>query len=93
MSFYQLPPFPSDGFQQKQKYSANVKAVRLLAGFPSLQTLLFTATLGFHGVNCFGSESKNQSIILTMNTQSMNDSIDAFAREKLGKRAFVGKLQ
>ena len=35
-----------------------------LAGFPSLHTLPHTASLGHHGVNVHGSESRNKSMIV-----------------------------
>ena len=45
-----------------------VKGVKIgeaaLAGFPSLATLLYNATQGFHGVNVFKQDSRNESMVL-----------------------------
>lgn len=37
-----------------------------LAGFPSLHTLPHTGSLGYHGVSVFQSDSRNQSMIITL---------------------------
>jgi 5'-3' exoribonuclease 1 len=37
-----------------------------LAGFPSLKTLPHTATLGFHAVNVFQQDSRNESMVVTL---------------------------
>ena len=37
-----------------------------LAGFPSLATIPYNATLGFHGVNVFSQESRNESMVVTL---------------------------
>ena len=59
------------------------------AGFPSLKTLPHAGNLGFHGVNVFQQDSRNESMIVTM--------LDADARTKaesakalLGHKIHVG---
>ena len=44
-----------------------------LAGFPSLQTLPHTASLGHHGVNVHGSESRNKSMVVHIENQIDSD--------------------
>lgn len=61
-----------------------------LAGFPSLQTLPHTASLGFHGVNVHGSESKNKSMVLHITNTVENKKTEEIAREMVGERVFFG---
>lgn len=60
-----------------------------LAGFPSLSTIPYNATLGFHGVNVFQSESRNESMVVTIEDQEIRTNVEA-AKAKLGQRVFVG---
>lgn len=60
-----------------------------LAGFPSLKTLPQTGTLGFHGVNIFQQDSRNESMVITMMGSEKRTKVEA-AKEKLGKRVYVG---
>ncbi|KAL8858600.1 MAG: hypothetical protein Q9178_004894 [Gyalolechia marmorata] len=60
-----------------------------LAGFPSLNTVPHTGTLGFHGVNIFQQDSRNESMIITMVESAKRTKVEA-AQEKLGKRVYVG---
>jgi len=64
-----------------------------LAGFPSLRTIPHTAQLGFHGVNVFQMDSRNDTMVLTLLDVFDGDSRVAAAKERIGKRAFVGRLQ
>ncbi|KAH0832839.1 exonuclease II [Lanmaoa asiatica] len=61
-----------------------------LAGFPSLDTLPYTASLGFHGVNVHGSESRNKSMIVHIQNPHENRKSEEIAKEMVGKRTFVG---
>lgn len=63
--------------------------VSALAGFPSLATLPYTATLGFHGVNVFQQDSRNESMVVTLSDSSMRTRVED-AKKKLGQRCFVG---
>jgi 5'-3' exoribonuclease 1 len=65
------------------------KGVTALAGFPSLATLPYTATLGFHGVNVFQQESRNESMVVTL-SDTDNRGRAEVAKQKLGKRCHVG---
>lgn len=60
-----------------------------LAGFPSLATIPYNATLGFHGVNVFSQDSRNESMVVTLeNTEALTNVTNATV--KLGQRVFVG---
>ncbi|KAF7596557.1 hypothetical protein BBP40_000957 [Aspergillus hancockii] len=60
-----------------------------LAGFPSLKTLPHVGQLGFHGVCVFQQESRNESMVITVLDPGSRSSIE-LAKQKLGKRVFVG---
>ncbi|RYP42367.1 hypothetical protein DL767_000289 [Monosporascus sp. MG133] len=60
-----------------------------LAGFPSLATLPYNATLGFHGVNVFQQESRNESMVVTLADVEMRSRVES-AKVKLGQKCFVG---
>ncbi|KAF7945275.1 hypothetical protein EAE96_010053 [Botrytis aclada] len=60
-----------------------------LAGFPSLGYLPYNATLGFHGVNVFQSDSRNESMVVTIEDSEIRTNVKT-AQQKLGKRVFVG---
>ncbi|KAK6580996.1 hypothetical protein PZA11_006484 [Diplocarpon coronariae] len=60
-----------------------------LAGFPSLATLPYNATLGFHGVNVFQQDSRNESMVVTIQKSEERSNVK-LATMKLGKRVFVG---
>ncbi|KAK5137759.1 hypothetical protein LTR08_007331 [Meristemomyces frigidus] len=60
-----------------------------LAGFPSMMTLPHVGTLGFHGVNVFQQDSKNESMVVTLSEGEEEGTI-VHAKEKLGKAVHVG---
>lgn len=64
--------------------------VEALAGFPSLQTLSNTVTIGHHGVNVHGSESRNKSVIVHIQNSYENRKTEEIARETIGERTFIG---
>ncbi|KAK8035625.1 hypothetical protein PG993_010620 [Apiospora rasikravindrae] len=63
--------------------------IEALAGFPSLATLPYTASLDYHGVNVFQQDSRNQSMIVTLSDVEMRSSIET-AKLKLGQTCHVG---
>ncbi|KAH9883382.1 exoribonuclease 1 [Xylariomycetidae sp. FL2044] len=63
--------------------------VNALAGFPSLATLPYNATLGFHGVNVFQQESRNESMVVTLADVEIRSRAE-MAKAKLGQRCHVG---
>ena len=60
-----------------------------LAGFPSLKTLPFAGNLGFHGVNVFQQESRNESMVVTLLQPEPRTKVDA-AKSLLGRKVHVG---
>ena len=61
-----------------------------LAGFPSLDTLPYTSSLGVHGVNIHGSESRNKSMVVHIQNPHENRKSEEIAKEMVGKRTFIG---
>ncbi|KZV63884.1 hypothetical protein PENSPDRAFT_589169 [Peniophora sp. CONT] len=61
-----------------------------LAGFPSLHTLPHTATLGHHGVNVHGSESRNKSIVIHIKNPFEAQKPEDLAQAHIGKKTFIG---
>jgi len=62
--------------------------VSALAGFPTLQTLPHQGALGFHGVNVFQSDSRNQSMIITVNSKHDRGKTADIAKRMIGQRTF-----
>ncbi|KAG8878601.1 hypothetical protein FRB98_006038, partial [Tulasnella sp. 332] len=60
-----------------------------LAGFPSIKTLQYTATLGYHHVNVFQSDSRNQTMVINVHDAWNGKTASAVAKEVVGKRTFV----
>ena len=60
-----------------------------LAGFPSLKTLPHSGALGFHGVNVFQQESRNESMVVTIQEAEVRTKVES-AKTKLGKKVHVG---
>ncbi|KAG0134461.1 XRN 5'-3' exonuclease N-terminus-domain-containing protein [Tuber indicum] len=63
--------------------------IHALAGFPSLKTLSHTAELGYHGVNVFQQDSRNESMILMLGNAYQDGGVEE-AKNKIGQRVFVG---
>jgi len=64
--------------------------IHALAGFPSLKTLPHTAELGYHGVNLFQQDSRNESMVLRLENAYQGGGVEE-AKTKIGRRVFVGK--
>jgi len=60
-----------------------------LAGFPTLKTLPHVGQLGFHGVQVFQQESRNESQVITLIDPGSRSNIE-LAKTKLGQRVHVG---
>lgn len=60
-----------------------------LAGFPSLKTLPFNGTLGFHGVNVFQQDSRNESMVITLQDPETRTKIE-MVKTLLGRKVHVG---
>ncbi|OLN82145.1 5'-3' exoribonuclease 1 [Colletotrichum chlorophyti] len=64
--------------------------IEALAGFPTLHTLPYTASLVEHaGVNVFQADSRNPSMIVTLTESDVRTRAEN-AKMKLGQRCFVG---
>jgi 5'-3' exoribonuclease 1 len=61
-----------------------------LAGFPSLKTLPHHVTIGVHGVNVHGSESRNKSIIVHIKNPHEGQKTEDIARTFIGSKVHIG---
>ncbi|EXJ60448.1 alkaline phosphatase D [Cladophialophora yegresii CBS 114405] len=85
---FELPTM--DGLEPYVGLVEGVKlGVAALAGFPSLKTLPFTASLGFHGVSVFQQDSRNESMVVTVSDTETRAKVE-FAKVLLNKRVHVG---
>ena len=60
-----------------------------LAGFPSLKTLPHTGSLGFHGVNVFQQDSRNESMVIALSETEKRTKVE-YAKQLLNERVYVG---
>ncbi|KEF54813.1 alkaline phosphatase D [Exophiala aquamarina CBS 119918] len=85
---FELPTM--DGLEP---YVGLVEGVKLgaaaLAGFPSLKFLPFTGSLGFHGVNVFQQDSRNESMVVTLSSTEARTRIE-HAKLLLNQCVYVG---
>jgi 5'-3' exoribonuclease 1 len=89
LNVYELPTL--DGLEIIVGLCEGVQlGANALAGFPSLSTIDHAAQLGFHGVNVFQQDSRNESMVLTLANAFEGGKVEA-AKEKIGQRAFVGE--
>ena len=85
---FELPTM--EGLEPHIGLTEGVKiGLHALAGFPSLKNLPFTAALGFHGVNVFQQDSRNESMIVTLSGTEARTRVE-HAKGLLNKRIFVG---
>jgi 5'-3' exoribonuclease 1 len=64
--------------------------IDMFPGFPSMETIPHTATLGFHGVNVFNTESLRESMVVTVQNRFEGKSVDEVAYGLIGTRVYVG---
>ena len=87
-NIFELPP--TEGLEYRVGLTDGALLnVSALAGFPSLATLPYTATLGFHGVSVFQQDSRNESMVVNLLGTEMRTKVES-AKVKLGQRCFVG---
>ncbi|AEO56435.1 hypothetical protein MYCTH_92876 [Thermothelomyces thermophilus ATCC 42464] len=55
----------------------------------NLATLPYSASLGFHGVNVFQQDSRNESMVVSLLETDLRTNVES-AKVKLGQRCFVG---
>ncbi|KAK0635196.1 XRN 5'-3' exonuclease N-terminus-domain-containing protein [Bombardia bombarda] len=87
-NIFELPPVEGLEYRVGLTDGALLNA-SALAGFPSLATLPYTANLGFHGVNVFQQDSRNESMVVNLHDTETRTRAE-IAKTKLGKRCFVG---
>lgn len=61
-----------------------------LAGFPSLKTLNFTASIALAGAVVFQSPSRNESVVLEIQSSFASDSAIIIAEKLIGENVYVG---
>lgn len=61
-----------------------------VSGFPSLHTIPHTASLGFHGVNVFQTDSRRETMIISTENLYEGLTSENAARLVVGKRVYVG---
>ncbi|KAI9747734.1 MAG: hypothetical protein M1815_003933 [Lichina confinis] len=60
-----------------------------LAGFPSMKTLPHHGALGFHSITVFQQESRNESMIVTVEDTDHGTKVER-AKARLGKKVHIG---
>ncbi|GAA6063728.1 hypothetical protein JCM10212_001629 [Sporobolomyces blumeae] len=61
-----------------------------ISGFPSLNTIPHTATLGFHGVNVFQTDSRRETMVVQIDNRFDGLTSEQVAQSIVGQRVFVG---
>lgn len=63
-----------------------------ISGFPSLHTIPFTGNLGFHGVSVFQSDSRKETMVITLVDDPVleNLSSEQIAEQVVGKKTYTG---
>ncbi|KAJ3372350.1 hypothetical protein HDU91_003960 [Kappamyces sp. JEL0680] len=61
----------------------------MLPGFPSMYTIPFTTSLGYHGVNVFNSESKNPSHVVSIQNIFEAETPESIAQTLIGNSVFT----
>ncbi|KAL2143231.1 hypothetical protein VTI28DRAFT_235 [Corynascus sepedonium] len=87
-NIFDLPPVEGLEFRAGLTDGALLN-IEALAGFPSLATLPYAASLGFHGVNVFQQDSRNESMVVNLLGTDLRTNVES-AKVKLGQRCFVG---
>ena len=84
-----VPPKLGDGVELITGLIEGVQiGAKALAGFPSLYTLPHTGHLEYHGVNVFQSDSRNQSMVITITAKHDKADASAIAKKSIGQRTF-----
>lgn len=61
-----------------------------VSGFPSLNTIPHFAQLGLHGVNVFQSDSRNETMVVSIENTFEGSPSEEVARALVNKRVYVG---
>lgn len=89
MSRYELPSVEGKSYRVGLIEGAKV-GIHALAGFPSLHTLPYRGHLEQAGVTVFQQASKNDTMVITLQNIYDGKKSEDIAREKIGKKVFVG---
>ena len=89
MQVYKLPSL--EGRQLSRGLTAGVSlGIESLAGFPSLHTLPYSGALDFHGINVFMRDSKNETMVITLENERKGQSASDIAKARIGQEVYVG---
>jgi 5'-3' exoribonuclease 1 len=61
-----------------------------ISGFPSLDTIPHTGSLLFHGVNVFQSDSRKETMVVSLDNLFENVTVEQAAQKLVGQRVHVG---
>ena len=61
-----------------------------VSGFPSLKTLPHSGVLDHHGVNIFQGDSRNRSIVLTIDNVHGDSKVEELASAMIGEKTYIG---
>ncbi|KAI9142247.1 XRN 5'-3' exonuclease N-terminus-domain-containing protein [Paraphysoderma sedebokerense] len=92
ISDYNLPVLSTDLSFNKGLCDGVRLGVHLLPGFPTLHTIPHTSSLGLHGVNVFNVDSKNETIVVSLNTRFDTENLsktETVATRFLGRKIYV----
>ncbi|CAG8495278.1 4885_t:CDS:10, partial [Ambispora gerdemannii] len=83
MESYHLPTL--EGLKLVKGLCEGVQlGIKAMAGFPSLETIPHTGAIALHGVNVFNSESKNETMVITLLNEYEHKKTEEIAEQKLG---------
>ncbi|GAA5858509.1 hypothetical protein JCM8547_007340 [Rhodosporidiobolus lusitaniae] len=60
-----------------------------ISGFPTLESIPHTAALGFHGVNVFQSDSRKETMVITLDNVFEGVTPEAAGKTLVGQRVYV----
>ncbi|KAK9767450.1 exonuclease II Exo2 [Basidiobolus ranarum] len=89
VSVYNLPTVDDESMLNKGLCKGVGLGVKAMAGFPTLHTIPHTGALALHGINVFQFDSKNETMVITLQDIYEHQSADAIANMYLNKRVFV----
>lgn len=61
-----------------------------ISGFPSLDTIPHSGRLDFHGVNVFQTDSRKETMVVTLDNVFENVTVEQAAKKLVGQRVHVG---
>ncbi|KAF9427385.1 5'-3' exoribonuclease 1 [Podila epigama] len=89
-SVFHLPVIEGVASLRKGLCDGALKGADLLFGFPSMDTLPHTGSLGYHGVMVFQAASRGETMVVNIPNNLENVHPEKLALTKVGKRVYVG---